>query len=202
MKSPSIPVHSSLLCFATLLGVLLAIMIAAEARAQEGPLDKSAPTGITVEEIVKRFSIKEKQFKEARDQYTYRQDVRVMTLDGDTPDGAYQQVFDVTFDDKGRRIKNVVFAPQPTLQRIQMTEEDFDAVIAVHLKGSWNVSRAAAPHFKIQQRGAMVHMTSSSGLIGNVGQVNYCAAKMGIVGMSKAIALDMERFGVRSKKPA
>jgi NAD(P)-dependent dehydrogenase (short-subunit alcohol dehydrogenase family) len=80
----------------------------------------------------------------------------------------------------------------------KMTEEDFDAVIAVHLNGSWNVSRAAAPHFKTQQGGSMVHMTSTSGLIGNLGQVNYCAAKMGIVGMSKAIALDMERFGVRS----
>jgi hypothetical protein len=96
--------------------------------AQEGPLDKSEPKGTTVAEIIKRFSLKEKEFKEARDQYTYRQDVKVMTLDGDTPDGAYQQVFDVTFDDKGRRIKNVVFAPQPTLQRIQMTEEDFDDI--------------------------------------------------------------------------
>lgn len=80
----------------------------------------------------------------------------------------------------------------------KMSEEEFDAVVAVHLKGSWNVSRAAAPHFKAQQAGAMVHMTSTSGLIGNFGQVNYCAAKMGIVGLSKAIALDMERFGVRS----
>jgi len=98
------------------------------ARAQEGALDKSAPKGTTVEEIIKRFAAKEKEFKEARDQYTYRQDVKVMTIDGDTPDGAYQQVFDVAFDDKGRRIKNVVFAPQPTLQRIQMTEEDIDDI--------------------------------------------------------------------------
>ena len=97
-------------------------------RAQEGPLDKSTPKGTTVEEIIKRFAVKEKEFKEARDQYTYRQDVKVQTLDGDTPDGAYQQVFDVTFDDKGHRIKNVVFAPQPTLQRIQMTEEDIDDI--------------------------------------------------------------------------
>jgi hypothetical protein len=98
------------------------------ARAQEGPLDKSEPKGTTVDEIVKRFAAKEKEFKEARDQYTFRQDVKVMTLDGDTPDGNYQQVFDVTFDDKGKKVKNVVFAPQPTLQRIQMTEEDFDDI--------------------------------------------------------------------------
>jgi NAD(P)-dependent dehydrogenase (short-subunit alcohol dehydrogenase family) len=80
----------------------------------------------------------------------------------------------------------------------KMTEDDFDAVIRVHLKGSWNMSRAAAPFFKAQNSGAFVHMTSSAGLIGNFGQVNYIAAKMGIVGLSKAIALDMEKFNVRS----
>ncbi len=80
----------------------------------------------------------------------------------------------------------------------KMTEDDFDAVIKVHLKGSWNTSRAAAPHLKAQASGSFVHMTSSAGLIGNVGQANYIAAKMGIVGLSKSIALDMEKFGVRS----
>ena len=80
----------------------------------------------------------------------------------------------------------------------KMTEEEFDAVIRVHLKGSWNVSRAAAPHFKAQESGAYVHMTSTSGLIGNLGQANYMAAKMGVVGLSKAISIDLERFNVRS----
>src|SRR6266536_58892 len=107
---------------------LALVFQSAVARAQEGPLDKSDPKGITVEEIIHRFAAKEKEFREARDQYTYRQDVKVMTLDGDTPDGNYQQVFDVTFDDKGHKIKNVVFAPQPTLQRTSMTEEDIDDI--------------------------------------------------------------------------
>ncbi len=98
------------------------------ARAQEGELDKAEPKGITPEEIIQRFAAKEKQFKEARDNYTYRQDVKVQTLDGDTVDGEYHQVFDVTFDDKGHKIKNVVFAPQPTLERIMMTEEDVDDI--------------------------------------------------------------------------
>jgi NAD(P)-dependent dehydrogenase (short-subunit alcohol dehydrogenase family) len=80
----------------------------------------------------------------------------------------------------------------------KMSPEDFDAVIAVHLKGSFNTSRAAAPFFKEQQSGAYVHMTSTSGLIGNFGQANYSAAKLGIVGLSKSIALDMQRFNVRS----
>ena len=84
----------------------------------------------------------------------------------------------------------------------KMSPEDFDAVIAVHLKGSFNVSRAAAPFFKEQASGAYVHMTSTSGLIGNFGQANYAAAKLGIVGLSKSIALDMQRFGVRSNAVA
>jgi NAD(P)-dependent dehydrogenase (short-subunit alcohol dehydrogenase family) len=84
----------------------------------------------------------------------------------------------------------------------RMTETDFDAVIAVHLKGTFNVSRAAAPYFKEQGSGAYIHMTSTSGLVGNFGQANYCAAKLGIVGLSKAIALDMQKFGVRSNAVA
>jgi len=98
------------------------------ARAQEGALDQEPAQGDHGREIIKRFAAKEKEFKEARDQYTFRQDVKVMTLDGDTPDGSYQQVFDVTFDDKGHKVKNVVFAPQNTLQRILMTEEDLDDI--------------------------------------------------------------------------
>lgn len=84
----------------------------------------------------------------------------------------------------------------------KMSPDDFDAVIAVHLKGSFNVSRAAAPFFREQGSGAYVHMTSTSGLIGNVGQANYAADKLGIVGLSKSIALDMQRFGVRSNAVA
>ena len=84
----------------------------------------------------------------------------------------------------------------------KMTEEEFDSVLAVHLKGSFNVSRAAAPHFKSQASGAYVHMTSTSGLVGNFGQANYAAAKLGIVGLSKSIALDMQRFNVRSNAVA
>jgi NAD(P)-dependent dehydrogenase (short-subunit alcohol dehydrogenase family) len=80
----------------------------------------------------------------------------------------------------------------------KMTEDDWDAVLNVHLKGSFNVSRAAATHFRERGQGAYVHMTSTSGLVGNFGQANYAAAKLGIVGLSKSIALDMQRFGVRS----
>jgi hypothetical protein len=94
----------------------------------EGPLDSSQPQGITVEEIIQKFAAKEKQFKIAREQYTYRQSVTVQTLEGDNIDGEYKQVDDILFDDKGRRIDEVVFAPQSSLQRIQMTREDFDDI--------------------------------------------------------------------------
>ena len=80
----------------------------------------------------------------------------------------------------------------------KMSEAEFDQVVKVHLYGSFNVSRAAADHFKAQQSGSFVHMTSTSGLIGNLAQANYSAAKLGIVGLSRSIALDMRRFGVRS----
>ncbi len=80
----------------------------------------------------------------------------------------------------------------------QMSPEDFDLVIDVHLRGSFYVSRAAAEHFRAQKSGAFVHMTSTAGIVGNFGQANYSAAKMGILGLSKSIALDMQRYNVRS----
>jgi NAD(P)-dependent dehydrogenase (short-subunit alcohol dehydrogenase family) len=80
----------------------------------------------------------------------------------------------------------------------RMSHVDWKMVIDVHLMGSFNVARAAAEHFRQQQGGSYVHFTSTSGLVGNFGQANYAAAKMGIVGLSKSIALDMERFNVRS----
>jgi len=110
---------------------LLACGLAAlPARAQEGPLDNSPPQGTTPEEIIKRFSNKETEFAKARDQYTYRQEVKVQTLDGDTVTGEYKEVFDVIFNDKGRRIENVVFAPQSSLEAggLSMDQGDFEDI--------------------------------------------------------------------------
>jgi NAD(P)-dependent dehydrogenase (short-subunit alcohol dehydrogenase family) len=80
----------------------------------------------------------------------------------------------------------------------RMSPADWSDVLAVHLNGSFNMSRACAPRFREQNSGAYVHMTSTSALIGNFGQANYMAAKFGIVGLSRGIALDMARFNVRS----
>src|SRR4249920_3588884 len=80
----------------------------------------------------------------------------------------------------------------------KMSWSDWSDVISVHLHGSFNMSRACATHFREQNSGAFVHMTSTSDLVGNFGQVNYMAAKLGIMGLSRGIALDMARFNVRS----
>jgi hypothetical protein len=96
--------------------------------AQEGPLETAPPEGTTPEEIIKRFAAKETEFAKARDQYTYRQDVKVETVDGETVDGQYHEVFDVIFDDKGKRIENVVFAPASSLTRIYMSQEDMQDI--------------------------------------------------------------------------
>jgi hypothetical protein len=106
------------------------LLLAASLLAQrgEGPLDPSQPTGISVDQIIQNFAAKEKQFKVARDQYTYRQDLLVQTLDGDTPNGEFREVEDVLFDNNGNRVEHVVFAPQSTLVGILMTKEDYDDI--------------------------------------------------------------------------
>jgi hypothetical protein len=95
-----------------------------------GPLDPTPPTGLTPQEIIDKFAARESVFKEARQNYTFRQTVKVDTIAEDTNrvDGEYQQVTDITFDRDGKRDEHVVFAPQNTLQRVLMTPADFDEI--------------------------------------------------------------------------
>ena len=111
------------LLFALIATWMLAV---ASAIAQEGALVDTQPQGITPEQIIQRFAAKEKEFKEARDQYTYRQDITVKTLDGNTVTGEYHEVFDVLFDDQGHRIENVVFAPQSSLEQGGLSLDEGD----------------------------------------------------------------------------
>jgi hypothetical protein len=104
---------------------LFTLLLLPAARAQEGSLDPSPPKGVTTDEIIRHFTTKEKEFQEARDQYTYRQDVRVITPDDN---GEYHEIFDVLFDDQGKRLENVVFAPQSSLNMISMSPEDIDDI--------------------------------------------------------------------------
>jgi NAD(P)-dependent dehydrogenase (short-subunit alcohol dehydrogenase family) len=78
----------------------------------------------------------------------------------------------------------------------KMTEEEWDSVIAVHLKGSFNLTSAAVPLFKEQKSGRIINFTSTAGLVGNVGQANYASAKMGIIGLTRSTAIDMARYNV------
>lgn len=108
------------LCFASL--------AFAETNCEEGNgrLDPAQPQKITPEEIIQKFAAKEAIFKEARNHYTYTQEIIVQELDGDTADGEFHETTDVLYDDQGKRLEEVTFAPQPTLKRILMTKEDFD----------------------------------------------------------------------------
>src|SRR5947207_485063 len=110
--------------------VLLALAVfsgpfSPRALSEEGPLDPAPPKGVTTEEVIRRFAAKEKEFQQARDQYTYRQDVKVQTPEDD---GEYHEIFDVLFDDQGKRLENVVYAPQSSLARISMSPEDLDDI--------------------------------------------------------------------------
>jgi hypothetical protein len=106
---------------------LILALAALPAPAQEtSALDPTLPRGITSEEIIQRFAAKEKEFKQAREQYVYRQDARVQTLEGSRVDGEYRMVVDITFDPQGRRLETVALAPQSTLRRVGITREDQD----------------------------------------------------------------------------
>jgi NAD(P)-dependent dehydrogenase (short-subunit alcohol dehydrogenase family) len=122
-----------------------------------------------------------------------------VSLDSVAESDSAQRIVQAALDHFGR-IDCVINNAGVTRDRMffNMSFEEWHTVLGVHLNGSFFVARAAAPFFRKQASGCYVHMTSTSGLVGNVGQANYAAAKMGIVGLSKSIALDMAKFNVRS----
>jgi hypothetical protein len=91
-----------------------------------GTLNPAQPSGATPQQIIEKFAAKEAMFKQARNNYTYTQDISVQTLDGNTVTGEYRLVQDITYDDKGGRVEDVKFAPQSTLQGVTMSPSDFE----------------------------------------------------------------------------
>jgi hypothetical protein len=94
--------------------------------AGDGPLNSAPPQSISVQDLIQKFASQEAIFKEARNHYTYTQDVTVETVDGDSVDGTFKETTDVLYDDQGKRIENVTYAPMNTLKRVSLTKEDFD----------------------------------------------------------------------------
>jgi hypothetical protein len=121
--------HSLWVSFVSCVLFLPAAMVA-DTNCEEGngPLRTDQPQGITTQEIIQKFAAKEEVFKQARNNYTYTQDNTVQTVEGNTVDGEWRQVWDITYDDKGGRIENVKFAPQDSLTRVSMTKEDLDDI--------------------------------------------------------------------------
>jgi len=114
-------------CF-VLLTLSLPMAIHAQTNCDEGagPLSTEQPKGMSVQQVIEKFAAREAIFKEARNQYNYTQDISVQELDGSTVTGEFRLVQDVLYDDKGNRIENVKFAPQPSLRQIGLTREDFE----------------------------------------------------------------------------
>jgi hypothetical protein len=111
---------------------LLALALPTVLRAQdEQPIRPDPPKNMSVDQVINTFAQKEGEFARARANYTYRQTVKVQTLEGDTVDGEFQQTTDINFDPNGKRIEQVVYAPPPTLSRVSMTKEDFEQIRSI-----------------------------------------------------------------------
>jgi hypothetical protein len=111
-----------------LLSLSSPLVLTAQTNCEEGngPLNSAQPQNISVPDLIQKFAEREAIFKEARNHYTYTQQVTVETLDGDTVDGKFQETTDVLYDDEGKRIENVTYAPMNTLTRVSLTKEDYD----------------------------------------------------------------------------
>jgi hypothetical protein len=111
-----------------LLALFSPLVLTAQTNCEEGngPLNSAQPQNISVPDLIQKFAEREAIFKEARNHYTYTQEVTVETLDGDTVDGKFKETTDVLYDDEGKRIENVTYAPMNTLTRVSLTKEDYD----------------------------------------------------------------------------
>jgi hypothetical protein len=129
-----------------LLFTTLATSLSILCPAQEGELDKSPPKNLTADEIIRRFTTKEKEWKQARQQYTFRQEVKVQSMDGEMVVGEYRQVADIRYDN-GKLVKNVLLSPQPG---IVMSKEDFQDV---ETRSTFTISTDELPQYNVVYAG-------------------------------------------------
>jgi hypothetical protein len=139
----------------SLLAMLFPLALAAQTNCDEGngPLRSAPPQAISVQDLVQKFAGQEEVFKDARNHYAYTQDVTVQTLDGDTVSGEFRETTDILYDDQGKRIEKVTYAPQNTLKEISITKEDYDDfrnrlpfVLTSQDLGEYNVSYVGQQH--------------------------------------------------------
>jgi len=151
MKSPRLALSACV----SLLAVLFPLASAAQTNcdAGNGPLRSAAPQAISVQDLVQKFAGQEEVFKDARNHYAYTQDVTVQTLDGDTVSGEFRETTDVLYDDQGKRVEKVTYAPQNTLKGISITKEDYDDfrnrlpfVLTTEDLGQYNISYVGQQH--------------------------------------------------------
>jgi outer membrane lipoprotein-sorting protein len=129
MRHPILTLHVCAMVIALAIFVLLsplALMAQTNCEAGNGPLNTAQPQSVGVQDLIQKFAGQEAIFREARNHYTYTQEITVQTLEGDTVDGEFKETTDVLYDDQGKRIENVTFAPMNTLTRVLLTKEDFD----------------------------------------------------------------------------
>jgi hypothetical protein len=127
---------------------LLSAASFAETNCEEGngALNPAQPKGITPQEIIQKFAAREELFRQARNNYTYTQDITVQELDGTTVTGEYRLVQDITYDDKGGRVENVTFAPQSSLRQLALSREDFEDF---RYKMAFIMTTSDLPHYNL-----------------------------------------------------
>ena len=139
----------------SLLAMLFPLALAAQTNcdAGNGPLRSAPPQAISVQDLIQKFAGQEEVFKDARNHYDYTQDVTVQTLDGDTVSGEFRETTDVLYDDQGKRVEKVTYAPQNTLKEISITKEDYDDfrnrlpfVLTTEDLGEYNISYVGQQH--------------------------------------------------------
>jgi hypothetical protein len=139
----------------SLLAMLFPLALAAQTNcdAGNGPLRSAPPQAISVQDLIQKFAGQEEVFKDARNHYAYTQDVTVQTLDGDTVSGEFRETTDVLYDDQGRRLEKVTYAPTNTLKGISITKEDYDDfrnrlpfVLTTQDLGEYNISYVGQQH--------------------------------------------------------
>jgi hypothetical protein len=151
MKCPRLALSACV----SLLAMLFPLALAAQTNcdAGNGPLRSASPQAISVQDLVQKFAGQEEVFKDARNHYAYTQDVTVQTLDGDTVSGEFRETTDILYDDQGKRIEKVTYAPQNTLKGISITKEDYDDfrnrlpfVLTTQDLGQYNISYVGQQH--------------------------------------------------------